>query len=234
MAEEQDLVTGPGSGAPVATGATGVATAQAKEVASTAGEGAREVAQRAAEQTRLVAGEAKGEMRRLVDEATNEVRMQSDAEINRAAGAVQTLATQLVALVEGRPEEAGPLPDYARQLADRMQQTADRVSSNGARGLIDDGERLARRRPGLFLAGAIVAGFAAGRLIRGAQAAASDTSSTSESQGIGGQQPGLPMAPPIDISDSTLTGMPTAGTPTAAPTEATPATMRVPSGGSAA
>jgi hypothetical protein len=43
------------------------------------------------------------------------------------------------------------------------------VQQRGYDGMVEDAQRLARRRPGVFLAGAAVAGFAIGRLLRSAK-----------------------------------------------------------------
>ncbi|WP_204287439.1 hypothetical protein [Microbispora amethystogenes] len=53
-----------------------------------------------------------------------------------------------------------------RQVADRGRRTADYLETEGLSGAVRDVQDFARRRPGLFLAGALVAGFLAGRAVK--------------------------------------------------------------------
>ena len=154
-----------------ATAAAGTAVEQSKEVASTAKEQATDVAAQAIEQTAAVAGQAKDQAMHLVSQATTEAKTQANAQTDRLADGLRSVAGQIQALVEGRTQEAGPLPDYAKQATDQLQQLASRLGDGGVDGVVQDVTRFARRRPGVFLAGAAIAGFFGGRLLRGAQAA---------------------------------------------------------------
>jgi hypothetical protein len=78
------------------------------------------------------------------------------------------LSGDFQALLEGRRDEAGSLPDYAEQLARQLQRGADRIDELGLKGVLDEVQRFARRRPGAFLAGAAVAGFVVSRFGRSA------------------------------------------------------------------
>jgi hypothetical protein len=102
---------------------------------------------------------------------TGEVKAQANQQTERLADGLRSFAGQIQALVEGDQANAGPLPDYARQATDQLQQLAGQIGDRGFDGVVDDVQRFARRRPGLFLAGAAAAGFLGGRLLRGAQAA---------------------------------------------------------------
>jgi hypothetical protein len=85
---------------------------------------------------------------------------------SRLAGALFQVGTQAVALSQGRPEQAGPLVDYAEQAADWLDTCASHIEDRGLEGLATDVVDFARRRPAVFLAGAAVVGFGVGRLIR--------------------------------------------------------------------
>lgn len=151
---------------------------ETQQVAATAAEGARDVAHEASEQLHQVAQDASVQARELLHQATGELKTQAGAQTERAAGGLHTLAGQIEALVDGRPEEAGPVADYARQLNGKVEEFASRLEQRGPEGLLDDVQRFARRRPGAFLAGAAAAGFIASRFFRGNQAA--------QDQGTGG------------------------------------------------
>jgi hypothetical protein len=146
------------------------ASEQGREVAGTAAEGARRVASTTGEQVGNVAREASTQARAVMSEATGQLKEQASAQTGRAASGLRNAASQLEALADGRPEEAGPVADYARQATERLGALASRLEGGGVDGIVEDLQGFARRRPGLFLLGAAAAGFAAGRLVRGAQA----------------------------------------------------------------
>src|SRR5215212_2235624 len=150
------------------------AVAKSGEVASTATEGGRQVASEASRQAGQLTQEALESARGLVSEATGSLREQAGQQTERAASGLRSLSEQVRALAEGRTDEAGAAGDYARQAGEKLQQVAERLESGGIEGAVSDLQSFARRRPGVFLLGAAAAGFAVGRLVRGAQAAGSD------------------------------------------------------------
>lgn len=189
-----------------ATAAAGTAVEQSKEVASTAKEQATDVASQAIEQTAAVAGQAKDQAMQLVSQATTEAKTQANAQTERLADGLRTVAGQIQALVEGRTYEAGPLPDYARQATDQLQQLATRIGDGGVEGVVQDVQRFARRRPGMFLAGAALAGFFGGRLLRGAQSASQVAAVTGPAT-----TPSMPQSPVLPMPGQ-LAGATTEGT----------------------
>jgi hypothetical protein len=194
-----------GTAAAQATAVAGTATEQAGAVASTAVEGAKEVAGQGMQQAANVVSEATTQVRDLVGQAGQEIRSQGDAQTDKIAESLRGLAGQVQALVEGRAEEAGPLPDLARQATDQLQALAGRIGDGGMQGVATDVQQFARRRPGAFLAGAAVVGFAAGRLLRGAKDA-------------GGQTPSAGSAQPAITQPTPAPALPSAGTPFAGAT----------------
>lgn len=138
-------------------------TEQAQAVAGTIADEASHVAHEAADHARDLAADAKQQLHRQAREQTDHL-----------GGALGQFGDRVHALADGRPEDAGAVGDYAERIADRVDGVAARVSNLGFDGMIDEGQRFARRRPGAFLAGAAVAGFAASRLGRGVQASQQD------------------------------------------------------------
>jgi polyhydroxyalkanoate synthesis regulator phasin len=175
---------------------------QASAVAGTAVDSGKQVAAEAKQQARQVTDEARGQLRNLVHQSHHELKEHASAQTSRAAANMKTLAQQLTALADGRTDEAGGLADYVGQTGDKIGRYAQRLQDGGLDGVVGDARGFARRRPGLFLLGAVAAGFAAGRLIRGAQAAGED-SDASPSQPVldaGAARPTeLPSAP--DVND---------------------------------
>jgi ElaB/YqjD/DUF883 family membrane-anchored ribosome-binding protein len=127
---------------------------------------AKEVAGEAGAQARAVAAEAKGQAQHLVGQARTQLEHQAETRSREAATGLRKMSDQLTALAEGRPQEAGPLMDYLEQARSKVMSLADQLEQRGARGAMNDVSRYARRRPGMFLMGAVGAGFALGRLVR--------------------------------------------------------------------
>ena len=172
-----------------AANVAGTAAEQTKEVASTATAAAGDVASTAVEKVGEVQQEALAQVRNIVSETTTQVRSQAEAQTTKLAEGLSGLGDQLRALVEGRPQEAEQVRDYVQQGADKLAELADRIQSQGLDGTIDEVQRFARRRPGMFLLGALGVGFGVGRLVRGAQAASSSTTSS----------PGMPAPMPTEV-----------------------------------
>jgi hypothetical protein len=144
----------------------GTAVGQGRVVARTANQDVRELAGTVRSQAEQVKGELAGQTRELLAETQDQLRQQADMQATRAARALFQVGTQAVALSQGRPQDAGPLVDYAEQAATWLDTCAAQIEERGLDGLANDVVDFARRRPAVFLAGAAVVGFGVGRLIR--------------------------------------------------------------------
>ena len=188
-----------GQAAPDATsGPAEVAREQAGQVATSAASHAQQVAGTASDQASAVAQHAADQARNVLDDAKGQAREQARRQTGQLADALERWRDQARALVDGRPTEAGAIGDMARDATDRLAALADGVRERGFDGIVADVQRFARRRPGTFLAGAAVLGFAAGRLVRSGAVTNSGTSGTQ----AGGTAPlGAPSelaAPPVE------------------------------------
>jgi hypothetical protein len=150
------------------------ASSGAAEAAGAARDGAKEVANEAVTQAKVVAGEARQQVSSLVDQTRGELSKQADERTKQAAGGLRVLADQVDALANGRPAESGPLAGLLGEAHGRVSGLAERLESGGPRQLVDDVSTFARRRPIVFLAAAVGAGFVVGRLARAGRAAAQD------------------------------------------------------------
>lgn len=195
----------------------GTAAEQGKQVAGTAAAGASQVAGEAAREIKDVAQTAADEVRGLVSQVSGELQTQASTQTDRLAEGLRTLSGQLGKAGSGQPLEAGPIRDLAQQAGSTFDQLSTRLSDGGFDGVLQDVTSFARRRPGVFLAGAATAGFFAGRMLRGAQAAAKD-----EADGVGSVSPAMSrpsMAPPVPGAPldpplgAPLVDAPTFGTP---------------------
>lgn len=144
----------------------GTAVGQTKVVARTANQDARELADSVRSSADQVKGELTGQVREMFAETQDQLQEQADMQAGRLADTLWQVGTQAVALSEGRPEQAGPLVDYAEQAAEWLDYCASHIEERGLEGLATDVVDFARRRPAVFLAGAAVVGFGVGRLIR--------------------------------------------------------------------
>jgi len=183
----------------------GTATSAASDVASTAASGAKEAASEAATQAKVVAGEAKRQLGNVMDKTRQEISTQAEDRTRQAAGGLRTLADQVSALAEGRPHEAGPLVDYLDDAHTRVTSLANRLETGGPQGLIDDVSDFARRRPVVFLAAAVGAGFMVGRLARAGRAAQLDSSSETTSPAVAHAQPSAELPRRALLADAPMT-----------------------------
>src|SRR3954451_8480097 len=175
------------------------AAEQASELGTTVREQAGEVAATAREHVSDVVGTARNDGREVIDRTRHAVEVEARQRTDELARSVRRFGDGLVALADGRPDEAGPVRNYARDAATRVDGLAQRLESRGYDGLVDDVSTFARRRPGVFLASSALLGFAVGRIIRSGGASSGSSSSPSSSSGSSPQQ--SIGAPPQNMED---------------------------------
>ncbi len=179
----------------------------AQETAATAADETKHVAGVATEEAKKVASEAADHARSLLDEAMSQVDEQTRTQRDRLVSTLGTFGDDLRQMAEqsGTP---GLANDLARQVADRASSLTSQLDGREPGELLDEVRAFARRRPGMFLVGAVAAGVVAGRFARGAKQAKDQTSPSS-------QQPGtMPLPPPTPAPTPYVeTGLPTVGQP---------------------
>jgi hypothetical protein len=143
-------------------GVGGTAHAAADAATTAAGE----VAGTAKDQTRRVADEARARAHDVGGAIRDRVSDEADTLARRAVQNVRTWSDELESMAEGRTSQPGRI---VGEVAARGRSAADYVEDHGLRGLLNQVESFARRRPGLFLAGAAAAGFAVARLAKAAR-----------------------------------------------------------------
>jgi hypothetical protein len=157
-------------------------TAQAvREQAANVGQGAAQaggrVAQTAVDQGKEVVRETSAQARNLVNEATNELSYQASTQQKRAAEGLRALGSELRSMA-GSSEQSGVASELVGQAASRAHQVADWLEQRQPGQVLDEVRSFARRRPGAFLAGALVAGVVVGRLTRNLASGGSRDTST--------------------------------------------------------
>jgi hypothetical protein len=154
---------GGGAGRVQAAGQT--AKEQASATAGQAGRAAGEVASTALDQARTVAGEARRQAGSAVGDLRGRVTEEVQGQTQRAAGTVRQWADDLAELAGKAPDDS-PARGLVSQVADGGHRAADYLDRHGVEGMAEDLKGFARRRPGAFLAGAALAGFAVGRMAK--------------------------------------------------------------------
>jgi len=170
---------------------------KAAQVGQAAKEGATESLAAVKQEVSAATSDMAGQARNLLDQSRSQVRTEAQAQTEKLSQSLRQVGTQMHALANGRPEEAGPVADYARQAAEHVSRYAESIQGKGLDGVLRDTQDFARRRPGTFLLGALVAGAVAGRLVRNARDIQSNDSPALP-QSTGAQSPtnGLGQYPP--------------------------------------
>jgi gas vesicle protein len=152
-----------------------VAKEQAAGVAGSAKDAGQHVAAVAKDQAGNVATEATRQAKDILGQTRAEITQQASDQQQRVAGGLRSLGTELGSMAEGS-DESGVATDLARQASAKAHDLADWLEQRDPGSLLDEVKTFARRRPGAFLAIAVGAGLAAGRLTRGLKDEASSSS----------------------------------------------------------
>jgi len=162
---------------------TDVAKDEARNVGQTAAQAGSQVASTAADQAKQVGQETKRQAQDLVQQGRQQLQDQARNGQQKAGEGIAGIAQQLRTMVEGGGETpSGPAADLVRQAGDKLEELASWVQQREPGDLVDEVRAFARRKPGVFLLGAALAGVVAGRLTTGVVAAHKDSGPS------GGQQ----------------------------------------------
>ncbi|NEY34588.1 hypothetical protein GTU99_20690 [Streptomyces sp. PRKS01-65] len=164
------------------TGETGEKVkAEASATAGQAKQAASQLTGTAGEQARAVVGEARHQAGSAIGDLRGRAMGEAEEQTRRAAGTLRQWANDLSDLAR-RAESDSPARSLVSQAADKGHWAADYLDEQGVEGMVSDLRGFARRRPGAFLGGALVAGLVVGRL---AKAAGSASRSDGAGQGQG-------------------------------------------------
>jgi hypothetical protein len=150
---------------------TGTVKEQGAAVTGAAQAGGQRVVSEAATQVGQLSEQVQTQFREVLGRSQEELAGRASEQTDKAAVQLRGVAAELRALAEGRSDDAPRARDYVGQAANQVESYAGRLDRDGFAGVANDLGGFARRRPGTFLLGAVAAGFVAGRLARGAQAA---------------------------------------------------------------
>lgn len=148
-----------------AGGTASTAAHEARDVASTAGHEAGRVAATAKDEAGAVAHEVAGQARELYHQTQGELREQAARQQERVASGLQALASQLGSMADGADQQ-GVATDLVRQVSARAGDVGHWLGDRDPGTLLSEVKSFARRKPGVFIGVAALAGLAAGRLTR--------------------------------------------------------------------
>ncbi|WP_324924356.1 hypothetical protein [Streptomyces sp.] len=184
MSESPNVSNGPAQ-------QTGQAAKQeTRATADRAKEAAGTVAGSAREQVRNVTGEARQQVVSMADHLRKRAAQEADSQTRRTADTIRQWADDLSGMAENTRSDS-PVRNLVSQAADGSRHAADLLEDRGAGGLVEGLESFARRRPGAFLFGAALAGFAVGRLAK-----AGTKAGYQESGGAGPEEYAAPAGTP--------------------------------------
>jgi len=159
----QPEATYSGQGSP--TGERSAVKQAAGQSAEAAGQAAGEVKDTAKEQAQRVGSEAKTQVRNVASEVRGKVSDQARNQNDKLVGSIRQMADHLDEMRGDRPDS--PATQVVSRVADSGRQLAGYLETKGPEGVLREVEDFARRRPGAFLATALVAGFVVARLGKG-------------------------------------------------------------------
>lgn len=176
-----------GYGADAPDGGSGLATTDPSGTVDTAKQEAVDLKDTATEQAKDVAGTAKAEVKSVATEAKTQAKdlyAQTRQELSDQAGTQQQrIAVGLKAIgneldsMASNSDADGVGSDLVRQVSGRLSGAATWLEDRDPSSVLDEVKRYARRKPGTFIFGALVAGIVVGRLTRALAANASDEKS---------------------------------------------------------
>ena len=162
------------------------AASGAADVKDTAVQRGGDVAAVAKEELGRVTDEARTQLRSLWGQTSGQLRDQASAGKQQLADLLHGLAGELGEMAS-KSDQSGPLTALARQGAQRGGELSHWLSTADPGDVMVEIRRFARRRPVLFLAGALAAGVVVGRLSRGLMAQDEVGTSTSGPRLAAGQ-----------------------------------------------
>jgi hypothetical protein len=132
----------------------------------------RDVASTAREQTGAVVDETRKQAARVTDEVRQQLTEQAERQRGQAVSLLRTAGDELGSLAND--DQSALAQQLVRLSSERLRGAATYLEDHGPEELLTEVRHFARRRPGVFLLMAGVAGVVAGRVFRGTTAARSD------------------------------------------------------------
>lgn len=191
------------------------------EVAQHAKEAAGQVGSTVREQASQVTQETAAQARHVVRDVRERLAAEAEDQARRVSSQLGRIADELGQMAGNAPSDsmsAGAI----QSAADTSRQAARFLDERGAQGLLDSARDYARRKPGTFLLGAVVAGFLVGRVAKSATGGGDEPRQQGGVVPVTSERTDVPVAPervgaPTDfgapLTPSATPAMPAAGVP---------------------
>ena len=182
-------VVGHGSPGGVVGGSSGdssrteAAKHEAADLKDTARAEAGHVAETAKHEASAVAHETKAQAKQVYAQTRRELTDQAATQQQRVAEGLRSIGDELQSMARGS-ENPGMATEFVEMASTRLSDASSWLSQRDPGSLMHEVKTFARRKPGMFIAGALVAGLAAGRLTRALAENAKDEHDASGS-GVG-------------------------------------------------
>ncbi|WP_146181302.1 hypothetical protein [Homoserinimonas hongtaonis] len=170
--------TAGGVGQPQQGSAADAAKKEAAGVAAHAGEAGGKVAGTAKDEAANVAKEVGTQAKNLLSEARSQAVSQASEQQARVASGLRSISDEFSAMADDR-QDSGVAGQLVGQAGSRAARVADWLEAREPGDLINEVKEYARRKPGVFIAVAAIAGVAAGRLTKAVMSADSDSDRSS-------------------------------------------------------
>lgn len=180
--------SGSGSHPQDASGKVDAAKQQAADLKDTAAAQAKDVVGTAKDEAATVVGEAKTQAKDLYAQTQRELKEQAHTQQQRIAVGLGAIGDELGSMA-ANSDGGGVASDLVQQVSSRLTSAGTWLSDRDPSSVLDEVKRFARRRPGTFILGAVVAGVVVGRLTRALAANAAEDKKAEASR------PALPAAP---------------------------------------
>ena len=162
-------------------------------------EQAKHAASVAQDEAKQVAADVRDQARGLLTETRTQVEDQSRTQRDRLVETIRTFSHDLDGMAEQR---SGLACDAAREVANRVRSFGQQLDGREPTELLDDLRSFARRRPGMFLAGSVIAGVVVGRFLRGSREATQTSVQTGTTSDQSGNRSGNQFGGQTDVTVS--------------------------------
>lgn len=161
-------------------GTVDTAKNEASNLKHTAVDEGKNVVDTAKHEASAVLGEAKMQAKDLYAQTQREVRDQASTQQRRVAEGLRSAGDELESMA-ANSSDPGMATDLVRQVSSRLSAASNWLDDRDPAALLHEVKSFARRKPGMFILGAVVLGVVAGRLTRALAANASDEHDTAPS-----------------------------------------------------
>jgi hypothetical protein len=192
----------PGAASSNSSGTVDTAKQEASAVKDTAAHEAGQVVETGKSEVSAVAHEAASQVKSLYSQTQRQLSDQAATQQERVAQGLRAVGDELSTLADGS-ENPGIATDLVRQASTRVSGVASWIGDRDPAALLSEVKSYARRKPGVFIGVAALAGLAVGRLVRALGENAKDEKEASAATSTGFQAPVAPPVPPLPATTVT-------------------------------